>query len=137
MSFQKAQMQRFQTAINTADETLICELVADEALFYTPVSTEPLIGGKGYLSIVHLLRQSFPDIQWQVEAMIEEGNVVAVQWKCTGTHLGNFMGKAPTGNRFATRVMNFYYFNENGQIVNDVAAEGLINIVEAVGLLKR
>lgn len=47
MSFQKEQMQRFQTAINTADEALMCELVADDAPFYTPMSPEPMVGGKG------------------------------------------------------------------------------------------
>ncbi|WGE32192.1 ester cyclase [Actinobacillus genomosp. 2] len=137
MSFQKEQMQRFQTAINTADEALMCELVADDAPFYTPMSPEPMVGGKGYLAIVHLFLQSFPDVQWQAEAMVEEGNIVVVQWLCTGTHLGDFMGKAPTGNKFATRIMNFYYFNKQGKIINDVAAEGLIKIVEAVGLLGR
>ena len=30
----------------------------------------------------------------------------------------------------------FYYFNKDGKIVNDVAAEGMIAIVRAIGLMK-
>ena len=44
-----------------------------------------------------------------------------------------FMGIAPTGRKFSARVMNFYYFNERGKIVNDVAAEGMIAILRAIG----
>ena len=32
--------------------------------------------------------------------------------------------------------MNFYYFNDEGKIINDVAAKGLIGLFEALGLMK-
>ena len=59
----KAAMKRFETMINTADSNIAKELVANDALFYTPASPTPLYGGEGYLSVVHWMRQSFPDVQ--------------------------------------------------------------------------
>ena len=67
-------------------------------------------------------------------AMISDGKA-AVWWTCTGTHLGKFMGHAPTGRKFSFSVMNFYYFNDEGRIVRDVAGEGLAGLLKALGIV--
>ena len=133
----KAVMKRFETMINTADSMIAKELVADDALFYTPASPTPLYGGEGYLSVVHWMRESFPDVQWKLEDMVAEGNVVAVRWTLSGTHKGEFMGMPATGKHFSTSVMNFYYFNDEGKIKNDIAAEGMIGILRGIGMLDK
>ena len=129
----KAAMKRFETAINTADEALLNELVDPEAPFVTPASKDPLYGGSGYNAIVKMMRMSFPDVQWAMQDMVADERCVAVYWLCSGTHKRDFMGIAPMGRKFSARVMNFYYFNERGKIVNDVAAEGMIAILRAIG----
>lgn len=131
----KASMKRFETMINTCDDALAAELVDAKAPFFTPASKEPVYGGQGYLSIVRFMRNGFSDVQWKLEDMVAEGAVVAVRWTCTGTHDGTFMGHKPTGKRFSATVMNFYYFNENGKIVNDIAAEGMIAIFRQLGFV--
>lgn len=130
----KELMKKFEKMINTADETLAEELVDAKAAFYTPASKEPLYGGKGYLSVVYWMREGFSDVQWKLEEMIAEDSKVAVRWTCTGTHDGNFMGLKPTGKHFSACIMNFYYFNEEGKIINDIAAEGMIAILRALGV---
>lgn len=133
----KAAMKRFETMINTADSNIAKELVANNAPFYTPASPTPLYGGEGYLSVVHWMRQSFPDVHWKLEDMVAEGNVVAVRWTLSGTHKGAFMGMPATGKHFSTSVMNFYYFNDEGKVVNDIAAEGMIGILRGIGILDK
>ena len=130
-------MRKFKTCINTNDLTLGEELIAADAAFATPVSPTPLYGAKGYLSVVELMRQSFPDVQWKLEAMVADEHVVAVQWRCTGTFNGTapFAGLAPNGRTFSTTVMNFYSFDHNGKIVDDVAATGLAGILQGIGAL--
>mgnify|MGYP002868791921 CR=1 FL=1 len=130
----KELMKKFETMINTADEKLAEELVASDAPFYTPASPEPLYGGKGYLSVVHWMRTGFSDVQWKLEEMAAEEDKVAVRWTLTGTHDGEFLGVKPTGKKISVCVMNFYYFNKEGQIINDVAAEGMIGILRPLGL---
>lgn len=68
--------------------------------------------------------------------ILADNEKVAVCWVLTGTHDGEFLGLAPTGAKINTTVMNFYYFNEQGKIVNDVAAEGMIGILRPLGLCK-
>ena len=129
----KNAMKKFETMINTADLNLANELISANAQFITPVSPTPLIGGEGYLSVVHFLRSGFSNVQWKAEEMVADKNIVAVSWMCTGTHDGEFLGIKPTHKTFSARFMNFYYFNEDGKIINDVAAEGMIAILKAIG----
>jgi steroid delta-isomerase-like uncharacterized protein len=129
-------MKKFETMINSANVELAEELVASDASFYTPASTEPLYGGKGYLSVVHWMRAGFSDVQWKLEEMIANEDKVAVRWTLTGTHDGEFLGLKATGKRIQTSVMNFYYFNKDGKITNDIAAEGMIGILRPLGLSK-
>ena len=126
-------MKKFETMINTADEGLAEELIAPDASFFTPASSEPLFGGKGYLSVVHWMRKGFSDVQWHIKDIIADEDKTAVQWDLTGTHDGNFMGFEPTGKKISVCVMNFYYFNKDGKVINDVAAEGMIGILRGIG----
>ena len=129
----KTLMKQFEIMINNADDKLAEELVANDAPFYTPAAQEPLYGGKGYLSIVHWMRAGFSDVQWKIKEMVADEKKVAVQWNLTGTHDGEFMGFKPTGNKISVCVMNFYYFNKDGKITNDIAAEGMIGILRGIG----
>ena len=132
----KELMKKFERMINTADDELAAELVADDAPFYTPACPEPLYGGKGYLSVVHWMRQGFSDVQWKLNDMVADEEKVAVYWTLTGTHDGEFLGIRPTGNKISVSVMNFYYFNAQGKITNDIAAEGMIGILRGIGAIK-
>ena len=132
----KELMKKFERMINTADDGLAAELVADDAPFYTPASPEPLYGGKGYLSVVHWMRQGFSDVQWKLNDMVADEEKVAAYWTLTGTHDGEFLGIHPTGNKISVSVMNFYYFNAQGKITNDIAAEGMIGILRGIGAVK-
>ena len=133
ISQNKAAMKRFEKAINSADAAALKELVDPKAPFLTPTSPEPLYGGEGYFAMVKMMRDSFPDVQWAMQDMVADERCVVVYWLCTGTHEHDFAGVAATGRKFSARVMNFYYFNDAGKITNDVAAEGMIAILRAIG----
>ncbi|MBP3846121.1 ester cyclase [bacterium] len=131
----KELMKKFETMINTADDELAQELVASDAPFFTPASSEPLYGGSGYLSVVHWMRSGFSDVQWHIQDMVADENKAAVCWNLTGTHDGEIMGIKPTGKKISVCVMNFYYFNQEGKVTNDIAAEGMIGILRGIGAI--
>jgi catechol 2,3-dioxygenase-like lactoylglutathione lyase family enzyme len=45
-------------------------------------------------------RDSFPDFTMEVVDLVAEGDKVVAHFKCSGTHLGAWMEKPPTGRRF-------------------------------------
>ena len=127
-------MQKFKLMINTNDKNLAEELIDSKAEFQSLTSPEFLYGGSGYLSVVDFMRKSFSDIHWEIEDIAAEDNKVAVSWICSGTHDGLFMGMPASGKKFSFRCMNFYYFNECGKIIKDVAAQGMAGLFEALGI---
>lgn len=129
-------MQKFETMINTANTEVANELIASDVKFYTPELPEPLAGGAGYLSIVFWMRSGFSDVQWKLEEIICEEDKCAVRWTLTGTHDGEFLGVKPTNQKIKSSFLNFYYFNNEGKIINDVAGEGLLGILRPLGLSK-
>lgn len=134
----EAKMRLFEKCINTDDLALGRELIAADAPFRTPVSPEPLYGAEGYLSVVELMRRSFPDVKWKLLDMIRGDLRVAVKWECSGTFNGSepFAGIAPNNRRFSTTVMNFYSFDRDGKICSDAAATGIAGILQAIGAIE-
>ena len=133
----KNSILRFRDAINSCDENLANELIDSKAEFASLVSPEKLYGGSGYLSVVKFMRKSFSDIHWKIEDLVGDEDKVAVSWTCSGTHDGEFMGNPATGKKFEFSCMNFYYFNREGKIVNDVAAQGLIGLLQSLGMIQQ
>lgn len=82
------------------------------------------------------MRKGFSNVQWKLDEIVADENKAAVRWTLTGTHDGEFMGIKASGVKIKTTVMNFYYFNDEGKIINDIAAEGMIGILRPLGLCK-
>ena len=47
-------------------EKIAKEIVDEKAPLYAPISPEPLIGPKGFLSVEYMMRKHFSDIQWKI-----------------------------------------------------------------------
>ena len=85
-------LKKFETMIYHSDiavqEKIAKEIVDEKAPLYAPTSPEPLIGPKGFLSVVYMMRKHFSDIQWKIIDMIAAEDKVAVSWELTATHDG-------------------------------------------------
>lgn len=54
-------------------------------------------------------RASFPDVLMTTMTLIAEGDTVVGHFRCSGTHLGRWLGQEPTGRRFED-VDEVYWF---------------------------
>jgi steroid delta-isomerase-like uncharacterized protein len=128
----KLVMQRFTQFINTASKELAAELISPNAIFYVPGSSEPMRGPAGYLAIIAMMREGFPDIQWTLEEMIAEGDKVAARFTMRGTHQGSFHGVPPTGKKIEVKAMNFYCL-AGGQFVEEHGQPDLLSLLQQIG----
>lgn len=54
-------------------------------------------GLQGLKDVIHGMRAAFPDMHWNVEEQISEGDRVMTRFEWTGTHQGNFLGVPASG----------------------------------------
>jgi predicted ester cyclase len=66
-------------------------------------------------------RDAFPDFRMEVANVIAEGDKVVGHFRCSGTHRGEWRGRAPTGRRFEG-VDEIYIFGvEEGRLSSVLA----------------
>jgi steroid delta-isomerase-like uncharacterized protein len=56
-------------------------------------------GPEGIKKIYEHIHSGLPDMHFDVQDMIAEGDKVATRWLLTGTHSGPFFGAPPTGKQ--------------------------------------
>jgi steroid delta-isomerase-like uncharacterized protein len=86
--------QFFEDVWNRGDEAAIDRFVAEEAAGNDPDFGK---GREGFRRQWRQWQAAFPDIHFEIEEIIAEGDTVVARWTLTGTHQGEFLGIGPTG----------------------------------------
>jgi predicted ester cyclase len=78
--------------------------VADEVFTagyhdHDPANEEDVRGPEGAKAEIAGYRAAFPDLSVTVQDQLAEGDLVATRFTIAGTHLGELMGVAPSGNK--------------------------------------
>ena len=81
-----------------------------------------------------LVRAAFPDLQTTIEQQIAEGNTVATRVTLRGTHLGAFMGAAPTEKQLSWTVLLMDEIVD-GKIVLHYANADWISVLIQLGVV--
>ena len=97
----KALVRRyFEEIWDKGNLDLIDELFTTNFVRHGPSATEGEVRGlEGFKGVVSTYRTGFPDLQVPIEDLIAEGDRVVSRWTARGTHQGEIMGIAPTGNQ--------------------------------------
>ena len=128
----KLTMHKFVEFINTASVALADELISTNAIFHVPGNPEPMRGPAGYLAIIGMMREGFPDIQWTLEEMVAESDKVAARFIMRGTHQGTFFGVPPTGKKIMVQAMNIYRLAD-GQFVEERGQPDMLGLLQQIG----
>jgi predicted ester cyclase len=79
-------------------------------------------------------RASFPDVHMEVLELIAEDDKVVGRFSCSATHLGEWLGQAPTGRRFE-RVDEVSIFRlRDGKIAHAWSLEDTLGRLKQLGL---
>jgi len=90
-----------QGTISLVDELLAPDFVEHEQL---PPGVPP--GREALKVLPAMFRRAFPDFKVAIDDVIGEGDKVVVRSTWSGTHNGDFMGIAPTGQRVSFEVID-------------------------------
>jgi steroid delta-isomerase-like uncharacterized protein len=133
----KASVRRLNVAINAGDGELISEtideLVEPDVLIRTPLPVGAT-GGQAIKEVFAKLHRAFPDLHIKIEDLIAEAGKVVSRNSVTGTHLGEYMGLAPSGNAVAYSEIFICRFS-NGRIAETWGVADVITQMQQLGVI--
>ena len=86
----------FEEVWNQKNLGLIDELVATDYVHHDVQSADQK-GIEAYKQFVDLYLKAFPDIRFNIEDEISDGDTAVIRWTVTGTHNGDLPGLPRTG----------------------------------------
>ena len=79
-------------------------------------------------------RGAFPDFTMEIVELIAEGEKVVAHFRCSGTHLGDWLGVPPTGRRFEN-VDEVYIFEiHDGRLASALGVEDNLSRLSQLGI---
>jgi steroid delta-isomerase-like uncharacterized protein len=133
----KAAFLRFHDAANTGDIEVISktidEFIAPDAVIRTPLPIDAT-GAEALKQIWAMLLRIYPDIHLTVEDLIAEGDKVVGRTTVTGTHQGEFMGVAATGNSVTYNEMFMFRFAD-GRVVETWGVVDVYAQMKQIGVI--
>jgi len=112
----KALMHRvYEEGFSQNNLDVLDELIASDFTDHNPNPGQPpgLEGLKQFISSMHNVLSG---LQVDIEDMVAEGDKVVARLRISGTHQGEFLGNAPTGNQVAFTAIDILRI-DNGKLV--------------------
>ena len=96
----KAVVRSFLEGIFTqGDPDVVDELADPHFVVHDPSSEAGEVDAEGVKESIAWSHNAFPDLRVTIEDQVAEGDRVATRWTVSGTHRGEMMGAAATGNQ--------------------------------------
>ena len=131
----------FDDIINRRDYAVCDQIIASD---YTEHATAPfgraepgrVDGPRATRESIEWLVAQFPDIHMTIEAIVSDGDTVAVRALSEGTNLGKLNGVLPpTGRRFAAR-QSHWFKAEHGRLVEHWATREDLPVMIQLGVIQ-
>ena len=128
----KALVRRYLEEIYRGNYAVLEEVVSPEYDAGRPPGPPGQTPGARYAAGFDALRRAFPDIRISIDAIIAEGDLVALHATLRGTHLGAFRGVPPTG-RTATWTATAFRRVRDGKLVEGFATWDWLTALTQLG----
>ena len=123
-----------EEAYDDLDAAALAADYAEHAVIQSPTAgthTGPEAAERTFRAVF----SAFLDLTIKVEDRIIDGNSAMTAVSIEGTHIGEFLGLAPTGKRFIMPAAFFYHL-ENGKIVRERRIYDFTGLLVQIGVLK-
>lgn len=124
----------FKDVLTDNNLDMIDEIYAVDYEFDAPALTAnagPAQSGReAFKARVKAFRGAFPDIVYQVQSIVSDGEIICTKFQMSGQHAGPFAGFAATNRHVTITGVHFTKLNDSGQIKKTWA--GFTNIAEAL-----
>jgi steroid delta-isomerase-like uncharacterized protein len=109
--------------------------IVDEKFIAESDALPASVNGPGGLAqFMSVYVTAFPDLRFEIEQQLTDGDFVVTRWIATGTHRGVLMGIQPTNRRAVTHGCTVSQF-QNGKGVHDWIYWDSGNLLRQLGVL--
>lgn len=111
------------------------EVFGEDYVGYDPTAQPAEVRGpEGFKEQTRGYRSVFPDLQFKIESLIQEGDEVVVRWTAQGTHSGSLVGESPTGKHVTTSGFGSWRVRD-GKIFEHYGVFDVMGLMRQVGAL--
>ena len=97
------------------------------------------IGREAYKRRDEAMRAAFPDLRYDIEDLVAEGDTVVARWRLTGTHEGDLAGPTmsvpPSGKRIDLWGMSLCRI-EGGMVTENWESFDMMEFLEQLGVIR-
>jgi steroid delta-isomerase-like uncharacterized protein len=123
----------WSAAWNEGDTTFLEELL-DPGYERYSAGSKGSQSSSELIETIHASRAAFPDLRTAIDAIIEEGEHMAIFWHSTGTHHNEFLGVPPTRRSVETFGSNHCVFN-HGKLITEHVTWDPRQLLSALGII--
>ena len=127
-------VRRYLDAFNDRNRDTLRELLSEDVVEHG--IDEKLHGPEEVIDFLDAHFEIFPDYSGSAEAIVAEGDTVAVQYTVEGTHTGEYQDVEPTGHTVEWTGMAMYRI-EDGRIAEIWIEEDRLGLLQQLEVVER
>jgi steroid delta-isomerase-like uncharacterized protein len=108
-----ASLRRFFELVNAGDFDVFIDLFADDFVEHEEVPGLPP-DREGTRQLFTMMQAAFPNMKWDPQDILADGDKAVARVRFTGTNDGEFMGMPATGKSVDVQVIDIVRFGEDG-----------------------
>ena len=105
----------FEDIVARGDLAVADQVLADDVVFHTANGTV-LSGKREFQHFAQQMREAFPDLRFEIQEEISDGERVATRYTMRGTFQSTLMGLLPNGEEFAVQGIDTFRLKD-GKVV--------------------
>ena len=124
-------IRRYVATWNSGDLEALSQFWAPEMRHHTRSRSHDF---EGVRKIVTDFGEAFPDLHFELEDIVAEGDRVVTRMRATGTHTSDYMGVPASGRSIDCQVMGIARI-ENGKMAEHWGVTDELAIMQQIGLV--
>ena len=111
-----ASMRSFFELVNGGDIDGFVDLFAEDFVEHEALPGMPT-NREGTMQLFKMMQAAFPNMKWDAQDILVDGDKAVARVAFTGTNDGEFMGMPPTGRSVSVQVIDIVRFGADGRAV--------------------
>jgi steroid delta-isomerase-like uncharacterized protein len=125
----------FEDIVARGDLAVADQVLADDVVFHT-ANGAILRGKREFQHFAQQMREAFPDLRFDIQEEITDGDRVATRYTMRGTFQSTLMGLLPNGEEFAVQGIDTFRVRD-GKVVEIHASYDTLGQMQQLGAVER